>query len=107
MTSIAYSPTSIQTSERSAPLPPPWFGEVVLIVGHLRKQGVLDAITQRVRFARRRFGRYEVLDFVAVPFWCASSGGSTPGNLYQTAQPWGGAPMGPFAPADSPSPPPR
>jgi len=46
MTSIAYSPVSIQTSSQAAPLPPPWFGEVVLIVAHLRKQGVLDAITR-------------------------------------------------------------
>src|SRR5260370_40624482 len=77
MTSIAYSPTSIQSSERSAPLPPPWFGEVVLIVGHLRKQGVLDAITQRVRFARRRFRRYEVIDFGAVLFGYSISGERT------------------------------
>ena len=68
MTSIAYSPVSIQTSEHSAPLPPPWFGQVVLIVAYLRKQGVLGAIAQQVRFARRRFGRYEVIDFVAVLF---------------------------------------
>jgi hypothetical protein len=77
MTSIAYSPINIQTSECSAPLPPPWFGEVVLIVGHLRKQGALDAITQQVRFARRRFGRYEVTDFVAVLFGYAISGERT------------------------------
>jgi hypothetical protein len=38
MTSIAYSPVSIQTTEYSAPLPLPWFGEVVLIVAHLRKE---------------------------------------------------------------------
>src|SRR5258708_36037371 len=87
MTSIAYSPTSIQTSERSAPLPPPWFGEVVLIVGHLRKQGVLDAITQRVRFARRRFGRYEVIDFVAVLFGYAISGERTLETFYQVVGP--------------------
>jgi hypothetical protein len=37
-------------------VPPPWFGEVVLLVSHLRKQGVLDAINAHVRFARRRFG---------------------------------------------------
>ncbi len=59
MTNIAYSPVSMQTSEHSAPLPPPSFGQVVLIVAHLRKQGVLDAISEQVRFARRRFGRYE------------------------------------------------
>ena len=57
MTSIAYSPVSIQTSEHSAPLPAPWFGEVVLLVAHLRKQGVLAAISEQVGFARRRFGR--------------------------------------------------
>jgi hypothetical protein len=38
----------------------------VLIVEHLRKQGVLTAINERVRFARRRFGHYEVIDFLAV-----------------------------------------
>src|SRR5438128_9148330 len=88
MTSIAYSSISIQTAERSAPLPPPWFGEVVLIVGHLRKQGVLDAITQRVRFARRRFGCYEVIDFVAVLFGYAISGERTLEAFYQVVQPW-------------------
>src|SRR6266702_4548734 len=88
MTSIAYSPLSIQTAEHSSPLPPPWFGEVVLIVGHLGKQGVLNAITQRVRFARRRFGRYEVIDFVAVLFGYAISGERTLEAFYQAAQPW-------------------
>src|SRR5215471_4306381 len=96
MTSIAYSPISIQTSECSAPLPPPWFGEVVLIVGHLRKQGVLDAITQRVRFARRRFGRYEVLDFVAVLFGYAISGERTLQAFYERLRPWATAFMALF-----------
>ncbi len=88
MTSIAYSPVSIQTSSQAAPLPPPWFGQVVLIVVHLRKQGVLDAITQRVRFARRRFGRYEVIDFVAVLFGYAISGERTLEAFYQAVLPW-------------------
>src|SRR6266568_1816669 len=88
MTSIAYSPTSIQTAERSAPLPPLWFGEVVLMVGHLRKQGVFDAITQRVRFSRRRFGRYEVIDFFAVLFGYAISGERTLETFYQRLQPF-------------------
>jgi hypothetical protein len=39
---------------------------VALIVPYLRKQGVLSAISSQVRFARRRFGNYEVIDFVAV-----------------------------------------
>ncbi len=59
MNSIADGSVIIQTSSRSVPSTPSWFGEVALIVEHLRQQGVLDAICERVRFARRRFGHYE------------------------------------------------
>ena len=59
MTSISYSPVTIQTSSQSVPATPSWFGEDVLIVHYLRKLGVLDALAEQVRFARRRFGRYE------------------------------------------------
>ena len=54
MTSIADSLVRIQTSSESVPSTPCWLGEVVLIVEHLRKQGILAAINERVRFARRR-----------------------------------------------------
>src|SRR6266487_1540544 len=74
MTSIAYSPVSIQTSAQSVPSTPDWFGEVTLISRYLHRQGVLTAIEEQVRFARRRFGRYEVIDFVAVLFGYAVSG---------------------------------
>jgi hypothetical protein len=33
---------------------------------HLQRQEVLVAREEQVRFARRRFGRYEVIDFLAV-----------------------------------------
>jgi len=66
MTSIADSAVLIQTSSVSVPSPPSWFGEVVLIAAHLRQHGVLSKISERVRFARRRFGHYEVIDFLAV-----------------------------------------
>jgi len=59
MTRIADGSVIIQTSSESAPSTPSWFGEVILIVGYLRKHGVLSKISERVRFARRRFGRYE------------------------------------------------
>ena len=59
MTSIASYPVTIQTSEESVASTPPWFGEVVLLTQYLKQQGVSDAIAQHVRFARRRFGRYE------------------------------------------------
>ena len=36
-----------------------------------------DKIAEQVRFARRRFGRYEVIDFLAVLFGYAISGERT------------------------------
>jgi hypothetical protein len=59
MTSIAYSPVNIQASVHCVPSLPSWFGEVTLIAHHLHRQGVLTAIEEQVRFARRRFGHYE------------------------------------------------
>ena len=57
MNSIADSPVTIQTSAETVPSTPSWFGEVVLMAAYLRKHGVLTKISERVRFARRRFGR--------------------------------------------------
>ncbi len=57
MNSIADGSVIIQTSSHSVLSTPSWLGEATLIVGHLRKQGVLSAISEHVRFARRRFGR--------------------------------------------------
>ena len=88
MTSIADSSVIIQTSSESVPSTPGWLGEVVLIVHHLRKLGVLDAITSQVRFARRRFGHYEVIDFLAVLFGYAISGERTLEEFYERLAPW-------------------
>ncbi len=51
-------------------------------------QGVLDAISSQVRFARRRFGRYEVIDFVAVLLGYAISGERTLDAFYQRVAPF-------------------
>src|SRR2546425_7065307 len=88
MTSITYFPVSIQASADSVPSLPCWFGEVTLLAQHLHRQGVLAAIEEQVRFARRRFGRYEVIDFVAVLFGYAISGERTLETFYQAVQPW-------------------
>src|SRR5256884_625912 len=88
MTSIAYSPVTIQAHAQSAPALPCWFGEITLIVHHLQRQGVLAAIEEQVRFARRRFGRYEVIDFLAVLFGSAISGERTLEAFYECLQPW-------------------
>ena len=68
MTSIADSSVRIQTSSDAVPATPCWFGEVALLIPYLRKQGVLSASSAQVRLARRRFGHYEVIDFLAVLF---------------------------------------
>jgi len=88
MNSIADGAVIIQTSAESAPSTPSWFGEVALIVGYLRKHGVLSKISGRVRFARRRFGRYEVIDFLAVLFGYAISGERTLEAFYERLQPF-------------------
>src|SRR5438876_2888981 len=63
------------------------FEEVALIIPYLRKLGVLDAITSQVRFARRRFGHYEVIDFLAVLFGYAISGERTLEEFYEQLLP--------------------
>ena len=88
MNSIADGSVIIQTSSESVPSTPSWFGEVVLMAEHLRKQGILTKIGERVRFARRRFGHYEVIDFLAVLFGYAISGERTLEAFYERLQPF-------------------
>lgn len=88
MTSIANGSVSIQTSSEPAPSMPCWLGEVTLITHYLRQQGILSAIAERVRFARRRFGHYEVLDFAAVLFGYALSGERTLQAFYTAIRPF-------------------
>ncbi len=87
MNSIADSSVSIQTSSESVPATPSWFGEVALLIPYLRKQGILSAISAQVRLARRRFGHYEVIDFLAVLFGYAISGERTLEAFYEQLLP--------------------
>jgi hypothetical protein len=96
MTTIAYSPVNIQTAAQSVPSIPAWFGEVTLQAQHFTRQGVLAAIEEQVRFARRRFGRYELIDFVAVLFGYAASSERTLQAFYERLQPWASAFMALF-----------
>jgi hypothetical protein len=88
MNSIADGSVIIQTSSESNLSTPCWFGEATLIVGHLLKQGALAAISERVRFARRRFGHYEIIDFLAVLFGYAISGERTLEAFYEGLEPF-------------------
>jgi hypothetical protein len=96
MTSIADSSVTIQTSARSVPSTPTWFGEVALFAHHLRKQRILSALSERVRVARRRFGRYEVIDFLAVLLGYAISGERTLETFYERLHPFAEAFMALF-----------
>ncbi len=84
---MTHSSVIIQITPDSAPSTPSWMGEVTLIVGYLRKHDVLSKISEGVRFARR-FGRYEVIDFLAVLFGYAISGERTLEAFYQSLQPF-------------------
>jgi hypothetical protein len=88
MTSIADGAVKIQTTSESRFSTPSWFGEIVLISRYLRMHGVLRKINEQIRFARKRFGRYEVIDFLAVLFGYAISGERTLEEFYQRLQPF-------------------
>src|SRR6266436_5863578 len=90
MTSITDGLVIIQTSSESVPSTPSWFGEVVLMAAYLRKHGVLTKICERVRFARGRFGHYDVIDFLAVLFGYAGSSERTLEAFYEGLQPFAG-----------------
>ena len=94
--SITDSPVIIQTSSHAVPSTPSWFGEVVVIAHALRRMGVLEKISERVRFTRRRFGRYEVIDFLAVLFGYAVSGEQTLEAFYERVHPFATAFMALF-----------
>src|SRR6266851_1561599 len=96
MISIASGSVTIQTSAQSVPSTPGWMGEITLMAHHLQHQGVLAAIEEQVRFARRRFGRYEVIDFVAVLFGYAVSGEGTLEAFYERLHPFAAAFMALF-----------
>ncbi len=85
MTSIADNSVKIQTTSESSFSTPCWFGEVVLISSSLREHGVLSKINERVSFARRRFGRYEVIDFLAVQIALRHQRGAHPGGVLRAA----------------------
>jgi len=88
MTSIADVSVRIQTSSDSVPSTPCWFGEVALLIPYLRKQVILSAINSQVRLACRRFGHYEVIDFLAVLFGYAISRERTLEAFYEQLWPF-------------------
>src|SRR5258708_39094803 len=87
------NPSSVNIQTDASPIPsvPAWFGEVTLLAHALTRLGLLSEISERVRFARKRFGTFEVIDFVVVLMAYAISGEPTLKASYER--------LLPFAPA--------
>lgn len=90
MGTVPHPCVDIQTTPDPQPSIPPWFAEIVLIAGYLRGHGLLEALTAQVRLVRGRFGRYEVLDFLALLFGYAISGERTLQVFFDRLQPFAG-----------------
>ena len=103
MSSIADGSIHIQTSSEVPFATPSWLGEVALMASHLRKHGILNKRSERVRFARRRFGRYDVLDFLAVLFGYARSFERTLEAFYEAVHPFASTFMALFGRASLPA----
>ena len=79
---------NIQASPEPVPAVPPWFGEVAIMAHYLTRLGMLTTLNDRVRFARKRFGIFEVINFVAVLIGYALSGEPTLAAYYERLQPF-------------------
>src|SRR5512142_1646126 len=78
----------IQTTSEDRSSVPPWFAEVVIIVGHLATHGLLDAFAHQVRLLRGRFGKYEPIDFLALLIGYAVSGERTLSDFFERLAPF-------------------
>jgi hypothetical protein len=79
---------NIQTSAEPIPSVPAWFGEVALVAHTMTRLDVLATISERVRFTRKRFGTYEVIDFLVVLIGYALSGEPTLAAYYERLSPF-------------------
>ncbi len=71
------SSVSIQAEALPIASVPAWFGEVALLAHMLTRLGLLADICERVRFARKRLGTFEVIDLVVMLIGYAVSGEPT------------------------------
>ncbi len=86
----------VQTSSEARLSVPEWFAEVVIMVHHLTKEGVLDAFAHQVRLKRGRFGSYEPIDFLALLLGYALSGERTLTDFFERVTPFEAAFMALF-----------
>src|SRR6266496_1877860 len=94
--SMTHPSVHLQISSEVVPSVPCWFAEVVIVAQLFTTSGLLQAIEQRVRFARPRFGTYEVIDFVAVLIGYVVSAEPTLLAFYERLTPFASAFMALF-----------
>src|SRR2546428_8110156 len=93
---MTHPAVDIQIAPESVPSLPCWFAEVAIVAQFFKTAGLLQAIEQRVRFARPRFGTYEVIDFVVVLLAYAISAEPTLLAFYERLTPFASAFMALF-----------
>jgi hypothetical protein len=93
---MTHPSVTIQIAPESQPSTPPWMGEVAVFAQVLTHEGILKAIQEQVRFARARFGHYDLIDFVAVLIGYAVSGEPTLLAFYERLLPFAKAFMALF-----------
>src|SRR6266567_3763242 len=86
--SMMHPSVKVQIAPQSVPSTPSWLGEVAVLAHVLTQFGLLEAIEQRVRFARARFGHYDTIDFVVVLIGYAVSGEPTLKAFYARLLPF-------------------
>jgi hypothetical protein len=85
---MTLSSVTIQITPESVPSPPSWMGEMAAFAQVLTHTGILKAIQEQVRFARARFGLYDVIDFAVVLIGYAVSGEPTLQAFYERLVPF-------------------
>src|SRR5260221_12753008 len=87
---MTLSSVTIQITPESRPAMPSWMGEVAACAQVLTHTGILKSIQEEVRFARARFGYYDLIDFVAVLIGYILSGEQTLLAFYERLVPFAG-----------------
>jgi hypothetical protein len=93
---MTHASVTIQITPEPSPSTPSWMGEVAAFAQVLSHMGILKAIQEQVRFARARFGTYDLIDFAVVLIGYILSGEPTLLAFYERLAPFAEAYMALF-----------
>jgi hypothetical protein len=94
--SMTHSSVHLQMTSENRPSVPHWLSEVAIVAQVFTTSSVLKNIEDQVRFARARFGTYELIDFVAILIGYAVSAEPNLQAFYERLQPFASAFMALF-----------